>query len=626
MEFLRDEFDTLVKDGAEMLSCSDTSGNLLWEKTVQGRFSGIREVTFIGNRERQISSLILTGYCHQDGEPAYNNPIPIYTNNGIWTFNNENIDLSIADLRGINEYYDIYDTVTGQINRRIEKLVLTGDEAIVLIGAGNSLYFALSLAPLNTALNDIFLCNYFKQTTISSSNTNIGANVFNSTGYRDSRLGIRFPKELNIKKVNQAKAKLKEWYDSGNPMVIYYALTNFKQEDGPTNQLTQIKGINSIKKEEGSENISISVAGWTKPSLSRSSWESVREIVRNGNASSFFPVGHEFVIHDSDRNSDNVWRVIGYDTISPADTSLQHSMILKLDRAFGPGNGDQYWMQYDGPEAIYGADQGLPPGTYHFTIQNRTDYTSDNGVSFQFTLTKNVPVNGQLVISSASGKTFNGCSISSYEFGSSTEIETTTLSIGSSGTDLGTDGSGNMNYVTRAIMGSDNWKQSNLRQYLNSSEETVSFTPTTKFDRPAYDSTWIGFLHGQPSDFVDVIATPELHCKTNNVYETSSVDGTQFTTYQTYIDDAKIFILSRPEVYGTYDDESYKDGVICEYYTGTDDTFKILKDASGNNCAQWIRSPYRWDPESERIVNTSGSISSYSANSYIASAPVCIIA
>lgn len=50
---------------------------------------------------------------------------------------------------------------------------------------------------------------------------------------------------------------------------------------------------------------------------------------------------------------------------------------------------------------MYYAEEGLVAGTYNFTVANQTWYAADNEKSFQFTLTKAVPVGGQIVLANA---------------------------------------------------------------------------------------------------------------------------------------------------------------------------------------------------------------------------------
>ena len=84
--------------------------------------------------------------------------------------------------------------------------------------------------------------------------------------------------------------------------------------------------------------------------------------------------------------------------------------------------------------------------------------------------------------------------------------------------------------------------------------------------------------------------------------------------------------MSRPEIYGTWDSASYKDGERLEFYEGLTDTERIKYDSAGSARYCWLRSPYPTHAYYERYVTTDGTLSRNFANYTIGAAPACIIA
>lgn len=361
-------------------------------------------------------------------------------------------------------------------------------------------------------------------------------------------------------------------------------------------------------------------------------WEDIKNAVRLGLGEKLFPVGYEFTTLDADTTQNIIWVVRAHDHHTAANNKLTHTMTLETKNVYSLSSGAQKTVQYDATEAFYCADLGLAAGTYNITISNQLWYTADNGKTFQFELTKALPVGGQLVFAMTYNATLEGKSVKSYaNKTTTTALETVTLTEGSEGTSLGTT-NGNSPYVNhmhRAIFGSNNYAQSAVRQWLNSAAAAGSvWTPTNVFDRPAsWATSYNGFMHGLPADFLAVVQPTVLACRTNSLFEVESLDGTAFAINQLYSLKAdKFFLLSRPEIFGNWDSESYKDGTQLEYYNGLTATERIKRDAAGTARYAWLRSPNPSGASHARFVYTGGALSSYGACSGNGVAPACIIA
>lgn len=361
-------------------------------------------------------------------------------------------------------------------------------------------------------------------------------------------------------------------------------------------------------------------------------WEDIKNAVRLGLGEKLFPVGYEFTTLDADTTQNIIWVVRAHDHHTAANNKLTHTMTLETKNVYSLSSGAQKTVQYDATEAFYYADLGLAAGTYNITISNQLWYTADNGKTFQFELTKALPVGGQLVFAMTYNATLEGKSVKSYaNKTTTTALETVTLTEGSEGTSLGTTNgsSPNVNHMHRAIFGSNNYAQSAVRQWLNSAAAAGSvWTPTNVFDRPAsWATSYNGFMHGLPADFLAVVQPTVLACRTNSLFEVESLDGTAFAINQLYSLKAdKFFLLSRPEIFGNWDSESYKDGTQLEYYNGLTATERIKRDAAGTARYAGLRSPDPSCANYARIVRTDGTLATTGAYYGNGVAPACIIA
>ena len=360
-------------------------------------------------------------------------------------------------------------------------------------------------------------------------------------------------------------------------------------------------------------------------------WEDIKNAVRLGLGAKLFPVGYEFTTEDSVTGAVITWVVRGHNHHAAVNDKLEYTMTLEAKYVYGAASGTYKSLVFDATEALYYAAEELPAGTYNFTVANQAWYTADNGKVFQFTLTKAVPAGGQIVMSMTYNATLEGKTVKTYASATSAAaIETATLTEGSEGTSLGTtDGkSENVNHMHRAIFGSNNYAQSAARQWLNSDAAAGAvWAPSNIFDRPpSWNTSYSGLMLGLPADFLAAVQPAVIPCRTNSIYELNSLDGTEFTINQVYELHDKFFLLSRPEIYGTWDSATYKDGELLEFYEGFTDTERIKYDAAGSARNCWLRSPVPGYAGSERYVNTSGALSSYIA--YVANgvAPACIIA
>ncbi len=368
--------------------------------------------------------------------------------------------------------------------------------------------------------------------------------------------------------------------------------------------------------------------------LAVNGWADVQNAVRLGLGAKLFPVGYEFVTQDANTGQNITWVVRGHDHHAAANRHLTHTMTLEAKEVCTADTGGVLNLMFDAPEALYCATEELPAGTYHFVWNYETGVVA-NG-TYQFTLTSAVPAGGQIVLNTnSSASAITACRISTYESPSATAaIESdVAVSIGDQGAGLGTIsnyGASNqdLNCAQRILWGSNNYAQSDVRQWLNSDAPAGAvWTPTNRFDRPP---TWAniraGLMNGLPADFLAAVQTAVIPCHTNNTREVKSLDGTSFSVKQQYVLQDAFFLLSRPEIYGTWENADFRDGDPLEYYNGLTDTERIKYTAAGTARACWLRSPNPWNATNQRTVNASGKLDHDFAMVPNSVAPACIIA
>lgn len=363
-------------------------------------------------------------------------------------------------------------------------------------------------------------------------------------------------------------------------------------------------------------------------------WEDIKNAVRLGLGAKLFPVGYEFTTEDATTGAVITWVVRDHDKHEAANGKLTHSMTLEAKYVYSNSAGTYSTLVFDANEALYYAAEEIPAGTYNFTWNYATG-SMVNG-TYQFTLTKAVPAGGQIVLgTNSSSTTITGCKIATYATVAATAAIESGIVVteGSEGTSLGTIAatsatSENLNCAQRIMWGSNNYAQSAARQWLNSDAAAGSvWTPTNKFDRaPSWATSKAGFMKGLPADFLAAVQPAAIPCRTNSVFEVNSLDGTEYTVNTVYTLNDMFFMLSRPEIYGSWDSSSVKDGELLEYYEGLSDIERIKYDAAGSARYCWLRSPYPGSANNERAVGTSGALSGSYAISGYGVAPACIIA
>ena len=352
----------------------------------------------------------------------------------------------------------------------------------------------------------------------------------------------------------------------------------------------------------------------------KDSWLTVQKNVRLGRGETLYPVGSQLTLKHS-VYGDIVMDVVSHDTVKKYGDESAHTMTLMAHDCIAS-------LQSGAPEAMYYAESGLVAGTYNFTVSYTTSQWTAG--TYQFTLTKDVPTGGQLKIGGTDDWAWKAAitdlPMNVYASPAAAEIyESVSITSGSGGTSLGTTAQ-ELNDISRISYGSSNYKESAIRQLLNSDAAAGSvWTAQTYFDRPpSWAADTAGFLNGCDADFLDAIAAAAIKCAANGYYECpESMGGTvaQNTAYEAA---DKIFLASAAEVGLT--PEIIADGsTLFEFYEGAGDADRI-KTLNGAASVWGLRTCSKSSSFVLECVSKSGASTQLAGADNAGIAPCCIIA
>ena len=358
----------------------------------------------------------------------------------------------------------------------------------------------------------------------------------------------------------------------------------------------------------------------------------------------------------SEATSKTLYDIVEFDPAdhAPKDTRLTHTLMMLAHNVVAYGT-----MPFSAPQLLYYATNGLPAGNYKFTL-NKAAYGSGNAYNgtYMFTLTQAIPSGGgfrhskigswqssyaqsdvtgnRITTYAAITATASGAAVESsvavsvwdettecVDLGTFTASNRSYYSEDCSVTIDGTTYTGKRNFTERNAYGSNRWKTSVYRQWLNSAagpatSPTVSnwWTPQTVFDRVPGGAANAGYLYGMDPEFVNAVG--EVAVKTALHPCDRTGDATTETTYD------KFFLLSRKEVYNSDEFSGVSEGTVLSYFNGAANKDRI-KYQSGTARYWWLRTPYSGGADSVRGVNTYGSL--FSGDAYIAYGvvPACCV-
>ena len=358
-----------------------------------------------------------------------------------------------------------------------------------------------------------------------------------------------------------------------------------------------------------------------------SSWNDLQVLAKSGVARDYLELGQVFtfkrdsmdipcfVVDFIDNNKNG--------SIKIKSNNLQHGIIFQtIDNI--------YALPFDEREAFYHAADGLSAGDYCFKLGEHSWASADVGKTFYFHLDNTVPAGGQLVWKQSYNATLEGASIDVFDSGNDfTANETVTMSsieiVGA--TDLGTINNtfnGNFNSCHRALLGNNRWKESAIRQHLNSDAAAGSvWTPQNHWDRPpTWKDSTKGFMNGLETSFTNYVADVEIDTYRNTVCDGGGLDTTE----------DKFFLAGRNELF--FSQEGVDNGVPFELYKQESispiahvgaDPIRVKK-TSGSASYWWVRSPSVGNAYAVRGVVPTGECSDDIAGRSYGVAPAFVIA
>lgn len=368
----------------------------------------------------------------------------------------------------------------------------------------------------------------------------------------------------------------------------------------------------------------------------------IAEIVKRGKAREFFLIGDQIVVTwspDGNTTYDMPFDVVDFGPAKDANGVIHNNAMWLQSHYALPG------LQFDGNEAFYVPTDEMPAGTYYFTIGNNWGTHCVQGKIYEFTTTKKVAANGQLVLGTATSNTSGlpdtapaNWRVRTYDSGrqeTPNEILTLTEVESSSGTDLGTLSSSTVyktsgiNNMQRSAYGYNRWGQSAMRQWLNSSEDIENWwIQKNAFDhRPDQLGTMRGFMAGLPDEFISIVKPVKMTTALNTV--TDSGIGSSEDTVD------RFFLASLQQEYCA-PQVSDIEGSSWEYWTNRLGTQQARYSTSAEHIrylisnhtsAQYVRlrSAYRSDASYMWYFNASGGLYNGYATSAYATAPACVI-
>ena len=349
-------------------------------------------------------------------------------------------------------------------------------------------------------------------------------------------------------------------------------------------------------------------------------WATIQAMIQIGYGTKYYPVGTQFTVHH-DAYGDVLFDVVQH--ITPESDAL-HKAMLPTGKEYGMVllmHNVIYSTQFDEVEGFYYCENGLTAGTYNVTITRQPWFAGDVGKTFQFTLASDVPA-GAILWWDGYNATREGRTVRVFNTrGATSAAQTATMTEGNGGTSLGNiDGTGNCNYFDRTVLGSNDWEESGVRQWLNANTASDWWEPKTKWDRLVSYYSRPGFLYGLDADFKNVLVETTHGNRSNTVFDSHGTNVAYNTT-------EKIFLLCNEEM-----NLAQEQGIVCgtvyDYYKDAANADRIKYDITSTGTARlwWLRSPHPSYVHYERIVNTSGALNYGFAYYGFGVAAACVIA
>lgn len=395
-------------------------------------------------------------------------------------------------------------------------------------------------------------------------------------------------------------------------------------------------------------------------------WGEVAAAVREGTGETLLPVGTQFTEKWTDVRSgvtteyDAPWNVVRHGVGTLADGETVNVMFSQFHRTL------PFATQFSPYQAFLSAVTAIPAGTYNVTMGFNWGNNVVSGKSYQFTLTQDLPIGGQLSgFEGAPDQSPSNWKVKAWASASATTpTETVSVTEGTGGTNLGTFTAAGvavplsgtpetvttvgalqfygLNSLHHVAYGDNRWAHSPLRQFLNASGSGW-YVPATVFSRTPSYVDYDGFLTGLPADMVAVMQ-PVAHVTALNYVTDGGTAAAPLsdTTYD------RVFLPSWGEhwlqVSQSYGGTSGLEGEPWEYWkrvAGTTSSLPASTSGDPSTChleyvqydlaqpttarSAWMRSCDRSNGAGVGVVYASGSCGSGAALDGGFAAPACAI-
>lgn len=364
-----------------------------------------------------------------------------------------------------------------------------------------------------------------------------------------------------------------------------------------------------------------------------SSWTKIRNLRKSGLAEKVLTVGD--IIDDTwtdvaaPKEYPYQWHVADFQPIELQNGDTEASMLVQAHWAHPFG------VQFSHQRAFLACPDGLPVGSYYFTIESAWGNNVKAGDIVCFKTTKVVPAGGRVSgCYGAPDQAKANWRIYTHSADGKTQIETITPTFTKtdSATNLGTQHlnkrEGNLNSTQEMAYGWNRWKTSALRQYLNSeAAKGAWWTAQDEWDvAPDQLKDKAGFLSGCSADFLSALQIVKVTTFANTVND----GGGEDTTYD------RVFIPSMEQMYcapqikgeGTYleywKQRSGATAPLAQWGTYPNIiTYAVENHTSPQNIR--LRSASRGYAYSAWYVGSSGIVGSYYASNAYRFAPLVVI-
>lgn len=361
-------------------------------------------------------------------------------------------------------------------------------------------------------------------------------------------------------------------------------------------------------------------------------WADVQTIVANGASEKAFAVGTQLIEKWTDtadsKEYDLPWQVNHHENVTLEDGEVVPGMWLQTHYCLPFG------VQFSHQRAFLACPDGLAAGTYHFDFAKAWGNNVKPGISYQFTLTKPVEKGGRLAGCYGAPDTApTSWKVYSYGANGITLNETVNVTVGSSGTDIGTipyeKRNGNINSTQEMAYGWNRWKTSALRQWLNSNKPKGQWwTPQDAWDIcPDQLANKDGFLCGMPEQMLNSLKKVKVSTFANTVND----EGVEDITYDYVTLPSLGQIYAQTQIAGEGNPHTYwkrKSGrtTPCEWWK--DQPNMITYSVANKTSAQIVRlrSADRNSADYTWRVASSGTIGNSSASNANTCSPLVCIA